>query len=172
MSDKRLRLIAAAALLVGAVLGIAGSFAPTASIRGLAWGIDGTALVVGSGLLAMHHVRRGDELLASAFLVFLAGESLILSGSAMELSAGAPLFAAGAALWSAALALSSASPAIPRFSRATAVGAAGPFAVTALEIFAGGDLTPLSRPLPFFAYPFLAATLIGWAWSHARGVDF
>jgi hypothetical protein len=26
-------------------------------------------------------------------------------------------------------------------------------------------LTPLSQPLPFFAYPFLAATLCGWAWA-------
>jgi hypothetical protein len=24
--------------------------------------------------------------------------------------------------------------------------------------------------LPFFAYPFLAATLFGWAWMHYRGV--
>jgi hypothetical protein len=31
-------------------------------------------------------------------------------------------------------------------------------------------LTPLSEPLPFFAYPFLAATLFGWAWMHYRGV--
>ena len=116
----------------------------------------------------MHHVGRGDELLASAFLVFLAGETLIVAGSAMELSASAPLFAAGAALWSAALAHYSESTIIPRFPRATAVGAALPFAVTALKIFGGGELTPLSQPLPFLAYPFLAATLVGWAWSHLR----
>ena len=30
----------------------------------------------------------------------------------------------------------------------------------------GGGLTPLSVPLPFYAYPFLAATLLGWAWVH------
>ena len=169
MSDKPLRTVAAASLTIGALMGIAGSFVPTAGLRGIAWGIDGTSLVVGSALLAMHHIRRGDELLASAFLVFLAGETLIVSGSAMKLSAGAPLFAAGAGLWSAALALSSASPVIPRFPRLTAVAAAASFAVTALRIFGGGDLNSLSRPLPFFAYPLLAATLIGWALGHVRG---
>jgi hypothetical protein len=40
------------------------------------------------------------------------------------------------------------------------------FAVTAARIFQGGGLTPLSTPLPFYAYPFLAATLLGWAWVH------
>jgi hypothetical protein len=38
-----------------------------------------------------------------------------------------------------------------------------------VRIFVGEPLTPLSRPLPFFAYPFLAATLFGWAWTHYRG---
>jgi hypothetical protein len=43
--------------------------------------------------------------------------------------------------------------------------------VVALQIFAGQALTPLSRPLPFFAYPFLAATLFGWAWTHYLRAD-
>ena len=41
MSDSRLRRIAAAGLVVGAILGMAGTFAPSASLRGLAWGVDG-----------------------------------------------------------------------------------------------------------------------------------
>ena len=51
-----------------------------------------------------------------------------------------------------------------------AVGAIGAmlFLVVAAQIFAGRALTPLSEPLPFFAYPFLAATLFGWAWAHYR----
>jgi hypothetical protein len=40
------------------------------------------------------------------------------------------------------------------------------FAVTAAQIFGGVGLTPLSKPLPFYAYPFLVATLLGWAWVH------
>jgi hypothetical protein len=50
------------------------------------------------------------------------------------------------------------------------------FALVALQVFMGRELTPLSQPLPFFAYPFLAATLFGWAWAHMRnatpGTDF
>jgi len=42
------------------------------------------------------------------------------------------------------------------------------FAVVAVQIFVGRALTPLSQPLPFFAYPFLAITLFGWAWVDYR----
>lgn len=168
MNDGRLRAVAAACLVFGALLGMAGTFAPSTGLRGLAWGADGVALVVASALLAVSHLRRGDEQLAAGFLVFLAGETLIVAGSAMDLTESTPLFAAGAGLWSAALALVSASPTMPRFVRVTGAIAAMLFAVTAARIFAGAALTPLSEPLPFFAYPFLAATLLGWAWVHSH----
>lgn len=162
------RIIAAAALMVGALLGMAGTFAPSAQLRGLAWGIDGTLLVVATALLAFHHLRLGQELLAAGFLVFLAGETLIVSGSAMELAAVAPTFAAGAALWSAGMLLVSASPIQPLFVRVAGVIGATLLAASALMIFAGQALTPLSKPLPFFAFPFLALTLFGWAWAHLK----
>ena len=171
MNEKQLRPIAAAGLVIGAMLGMAGSFAPSAQLRGLAWGADGTALIVASALLAVHHLRRGDEQLAAGFLVFLAGETLIVSGSALELSASASSFAAGAGLWSAALALISASRSMPRLVRATGAIAAILFAATAARIFGGTALTPLSNPLPFYAYPFLAITLVGWAWVYGRSVS-
>ena len=41
-------------------------------------------------------------------------------------------------------------------------------AVAVQSFFRGSLLTPLSQPLPFFAYPFLVATLFGWAWAHYR----
>jgi hypothetical protein len=153
-------------LVIGALLGMAGTFMPSDELRGLAWGVDGTALIVGSALLVVHHLRQGNDQLAAGFLVFLAGETLIVSGSAMELAASAPTFAAGAGLWAAALALISASGVLPAFVRATGAVAAILFAVTAARIFGGAGMTPLSRPLPFFAYPFLVATLLGWAWVH------
>jgi len=98
MNDEQIRRVAAAGLVIGALFGMAGSFAPSAAVRGLAWGMDGIALVVSSALLAAHHLRRGDAHLAAGFLVFLAGETLIVSGSAMDLAASAPVFAAGAGL--------------------------------------------------------------------------
>jgi hypothetical protein len=86
----------------------------------------------------------------------------------MELAASTPLFATGAGLWSAGLALVSTSPVLPMFVRATGAVAAILLAVTSLRILGGAALTPLSTPLPFYAYPFLAVTLFGWAWMHGR----
>ena len=163
------RLIAAIGLVTGAVLGLAGTLAPSASWRGLAWGIDGTALVVASALLAVHHCRRNDALAAAGFLVFVAGETLVVSGSAMTLEAGAPSFAAGVGLWAASLVLVGASRVMPVSVRVVGFIGALLFAVVAVRIFMGAALTPLSEPLPFFAYPFLVATLFGWAWVHYRG---
>ena len=168
MNGGRLRIVAAAGLVIGALLGMAGTFAPSAGLRGLLWGVDGTAIIVACALLVVHHLRQGNEQLAAGFLVFLAGETLIASGSAMELAASAPTFAAGAGLWAAALALISAAPALPALVRATGAVAAILLAVTAARMFAGAAMTPLSTPLPFFAYPFLAITLFGWAWVHVR----
>jgi hypothetical protein len=39
------------------------------------------------------------------------------------------------------------------------------FAVVAVRIFAGTPLSPLSRPLPFFAYPVFVAMFVGWIWT-------
>jgi hypothetical protein len=168
MSDARLRLMAAIGLVIGALLGMAGTFAPSPSFRGLSWGVDGTALIVATALLTVHHLRRGNDLAAAGFLVFVAGETLILSGAAMDLGASGPSFAAGVALWAASLALVSASNVVPVLVKGVGFVAALLFAVVAAQIFAGRALTPLSEPLPFFAYPFLAATLFGWAWVHYR----
>ena len=165
--SNRLNLLASASLVVGGVLGMVGSFAPPA-VRGIVWGLDGTALVLGAALLAVHHIRLGNEQLAAGFLVFVAGQTLVVSGSAMEPSASSATFGAGVGLWAAALALVSASSAMPILVRATGVIASAVFAVTALQIYAGTALDPLSKPLPFNAYPFFVLTLFGWAWVHYR----
>jgi len=168
MISERLRSVAAAGLIIGALLGMAGSFAPSAALRGLAWGVDGTAIVLASALLVVYHLRESNDQLAAGFLVFLAGETLIVAGSAMELAASAPLFAAGSSLWAAGLALISASSLMPVLLRVTGLIASLLLGFTALRIFGGAALTPLSQPLPFFGYPFLAITLFGWAWVHGR----
>jgi len=148
---------------------MAGTFAPSAAWRGLAWGLDGTALIVACALLAVHHFRRGNDLAAAGFLVFVVGEALLLSGVAMTLEASAPSFAAGVSLWAASLALVGASNTMPLVVNGVGFLGALLFAIVALRIFMGAALTPLSQPLPFLAYPFLAATLFGWAWVHYRG---
>jgi hypothetical protein len=92
------------------------------------------------------------------------------SGAAMDLVASGPVFGAGVALWAAALSLVSAPSVMRSWLRVVATVAALLFAAVAVQIFMGRPLTPLSQPLPFFGYPFLAATLFGWAWVHYRNV--
>ena len=168
MANRDARLIAPSGLVIGAVLGMAGTFVPSASLRGLLWGLDGIALIIATALLTIHHFRRGNDLVAAGFLVFVVGEALILAGAAMDLEASAPLFGAGVGLWSASLTLVSAPNVMPSWLRLVAAIAALLFATVAVQIFMGRALTPLSQPLPFFAYPFLAAALFGWAWVHYR----
>ena len=168
MSDQHPRLLAPGGLVIGAVLGMAGTFVPSASLRGLLWGLDGIALIAATALLTIHHFRRGNDVVAAGFLVFVVAETLILSGAAMDLAASVPVFAAGVGLWSASLALVSAPNVMPSWVRVVAAVAALLFAAVAVQVFMGRALTPLSRPLPFFAYPFLAVTLFGWAWVDYR----
>jgi len=168
VSDRYSRLIAPSGLVIGAVLGMAGTFVPSASLRGLLWGLDGIALIVATALLTVHHFRKGNDVIAAGYLVFVAGETLILAGAAMDLVASGPMFAAGVGLWASSLILVSTPNFMPSWVRVVAAMAALLLAVVAVQVFVGRALTPLSQPLPFFAYPFLAATLFGWAWVHYR----
>ena len=168
MSDRQIRVTASIGFVVGAVLGMAGTFAPSASLRGLAWGVDGVALVVAAALLVVFHFRKGNDLVAGGYLVFAIGEALILTAAAAPIEASVPAFGAGVALWAAALALVSAPKVLPVAVRAVGLVASLLFAAHAVQVFLGVGLTPLSTPLPFFAYPFLAATLLGWAWVHLK----
>src|SRR5262245_16086108 len=164
-----MRQLTAIALVIGALLGVAGTFAPSASARGLAWGVDGTALVVAAALLAVYHLRRGNDLAAAGFLVFVASEALILQSAAQAVDASSPSFIAGMCLWAASLVMVGLSETMPLLINSVRFVGAVLFAIAAVRILMGAPLTPLSQPLPFFAYPFLAATLIGWTWVHYRG---
>jgi hypothetical protein len=171
MNKGRLLTIASTGLVAGAILGLLGTFAPSESLRGLAWGLDGIALVVAAALLTVHHVRQGNDLLAGGFLVFTIGQGLVVSGAAMDPLTSAPSFGAGAGLWAASLIMVSVSRLIPLWIRGTGLIAAGLLGIVALQIFSGRELTPLSAPLPFFAYPFLVVTMFGWAWVHYQRAD-
>lgn len=168
MGDRYVTQVAPAALVIGALLGVAGTFVPSASTRGVLWGLDATALIVATAILTMHHLRRGNDAVAAGFLVFVVAETLIVAGSGMTLEEVGPLFGAGAALWAASMTLVSAPRVMPTWLRLVALVGSVLLLVVAVRIFGGSPLTPLTRPLPFFAYPFLAATLVGWAWIHSR----
>ena len=132
------------------------------------WAIDSVGLVIATCLLTLKYFRAGADLVAAGFLVFAIGEGVLLSGTAAGPSDSVPAFAAGTALWAAALALTSAPPRFPGWLRLLGGAAACLFAITAGRIYAGETLLPTASPLPFFAYPFLVATLLGWAWMVLR----
>jgi hypothetical protein len=162
------KFIIVAGLALGGALGMAGTFVADDHLRSLLWAIDSTALIAATSLLAVHFLRKGNECTAAGFIVYAIGEAVMLSGTAGSLEASIPSFAAGAALWAAALLLTSIPNVFPVWVRGVALVAAVLFAVASLRIFAGADITPLARPLPYFAYPFLVLTFAGWIWHTVK----
>jgi hypothetical protein len=167
-SERGLDRTAALGLFVGAAFGLAGTLVSSPYVQASLWAIDSVGLVIATSLLALKYFRAGSDIVAGGFLVFAIGEGVLLSGTAAGPSGSVPAFAAGTALWAAALALISAPPELPPWVRLLGAVAACLFAVTAARIYAGEALLPTSSPLPYFAYPFLVATLLGWAWTLVR----
>jgi len=94
--------------------------------------------------------------------VFAIGESVMLAGTAAGLDASAPSFAAGTSMWATAILIVSIPAEFSLWVRLIGFIASALFYVTATKIFWGAAITPLSSPLPFFAYPFLVLTFVGW----------
>jgi hypothetical protein len=122
MSAPQRQIAAPCALVVGAVLGVAGTFASSASVRGLLWSIDGVALVLAGALLTIYHVNRGNSLVAAGFLAFLAGQTLILATAAAPVDSSGPIFGPGVALWATSLVVVSVPSVMPLWVRVSALG--------------------------------------------------
>ena len=150
---------------MGAIFGMAGSFAPSGSLRSLLWGLDGIGLIIAGALLVVYNFRKGYDATAAGFLVFTIGEALILSSTAINLDANVSSFGAGTALWGASLSLISFQKVFPILLRFIGFIASILFAIVAIQIFLGHSINALTKPLPFYAYPFFAVTLFGWAWK-------
>jgi hypothetical protein len=161
-SSRTLDVVAAIGLGVGAVFGLAGTLVSQAPVRQTLWAIDGVALIVATTRLAVRFLRRGNDCVAAGFFVLAIGESLLVSGTAAGLAASVPSFGGGVALWAAALLLISIPTVFATWVRLVGLLAAGFFIVVAARIFWGEQLLPTSTPLPFFAYPFLVLTFVGW----------
>jgi hypothetical protein len=157
--------LACIGLALGAALGLAGSLVGDAHMRAVLWGIDGAGLVMAASLLAVKYLRQGKDVTAAGFLVFAIGEGVIVSSAASALDQSGPAFAGGTALWAAGLLLISVPKEFPLPVRLLGILAALLFAATSLMILSGTALTPLTQPLPFFAYPVFVLTIAGWIWT-------
>ncbi|HKO81692.1 MAG TPA: hypothetical protein VJU78_14910, partial [Chitinophagaceae bacterium] len=62
-NDKTIRILASTGLAVGGVFGMVGAFATSGVVRGLAWGIDGMALIVASALLVIFYFKKGQDII-------------------------------------------------------------------------------------------------------------
>jgi hypothetical protein len=162
-------LIPIVGLILGATFGIGGTFVSSDALRQVCWLIDGLGVIVATTLLAVRFLRSGDDTVAAGFLVFALGEGLLVSGTAAGLEASVPSFGGGVALWAAGLLLISLPARLAAWVRAAGVAAALLFAVVATRIFLGERLLPTSQPLPFFAYPLVVLTFLGWVVTVLRG---
>jgi hypothetical protein len=161
--------VALVGLALGAVLGMAGTMVAAQNVRAVLWAIDATGLIAATALMALMRFRRGDDLIAAGFLVYALGEAVMLGGTALSLQASVPAFAAGTALWAAGLLMTSVPKGFALWGRAAGCVAAVLFAIVSLRIFWGAVVTPMDKPLPFFAYPFLVLTFVGWGWGLVKG---
>ncbi|MGA8939073.1 MAG: hypothetical protein WB439_07905 [Acidobacteriaceae bacterium] len=164
----RLNLVAVVGLVLGAVLGMAGTMVQDPHVRACCWAIDAVGLVVATSLLAMRYFRKGNDAIAAGFLVYAIGESVMLIGTPMSLAASVPSFGAGTALWAAALLMISVPKGFAVWVRAVGVVAGVLFGITSARIFAGVEVLPTAAPLPMYAYPFLVLTFAGWIWTLVR----
>ena len=163
-----INIVAAFGLALGTVFGMAGTFVAQPNLQALLWAIDGPGLVMAAAVLALKYFRTGHELVAAGFLVFAIAEAVMLSGTAGGPAASVPSFGAGTALWAVALLLISIPRQFPLFVRFLGVVSAILFGITGARIFWGEQVLPTAAPLPFYAYPFLVMTFIGWIWGLLR----
>ena len=168
MKEKSIVTTSAIGLLVGCVLGMAGSMIPNSTFRNVAWATGSGGIILAGALLAMRFFRNERDAAAAGFLALAIGESVVFSSCATNLDDNISSFGAGTFLWALSIAFLSIQKIFPVFVRFTGIIAAGLFASASILIFTGHPVNALAKPLPFLAYPFYAATLVGWAWTLLR----
>jgi hypothetical protein len=163
MNEKLITRTAATGLLIGCVLGMTGTFVPSDIVRNVLWAVDSCGLILAAALLTLYFFKKGNDIVAAGFLIFTIAESIIFSSCAVTLNESIPAFGTGACLWALSMAVISSQKLFPLFVRSTGFITAVLFSIVAFLIFSGREVNALAKPLPFFAYPFFAATLVGWA---------
>ena len=165
MKKEPILIIAAIALLTGCILGMIGSFVPSDIVRNILWAIDSCGLILAAALLAIYTSKNGCDIVSAGFFIFTIAESIVFFSCVGNLNEAIPAFGTGTCLWALSIAVVSSQKLFPLFVRCTGIISALLFAITAFLIFTGHPANALTKPLPFLAYPFYAATLAGWAWT-------
>ena len=165
MKKEPILIIAAIGLLTGCILGMTGSIMPFDIARNILWAIDSCGLILAAALLALYLSKKGHDIVAAGFFIFVIAESIVFFSCAGDLSASIPAFGTGMCLWALGIAVISSQKLFPVLIRCTGIASAVLLAISAFLIFTGHPVTALAKPLPFFAYPFYAVTLAGWAWA-------
>ena len=165
---RPLNIVAAIGLVLGAVLGMAGTFVAEPNLRSILWEIDALGVIVATTILALKHLRSGSDAAAAGFLIYAIGESVMLGGTAQPLDAMVPSFGAGAALWAVGLLLTSIPRGFSVWIRLVSLVGAILFGITSARIFSGERIIPRASPLPSFGYPFLVLAFVGWIRSLLR----
>ena len=167
MNEKNILNTASIGLSIGFILGMTGSIVPSDTARNILWAIDSCGLILATALLTLYFFRKKHDIVAAGFLIFTTAESVIFLSTSVSLDETIPAFGTGLCLWSLSIAVVSSQKLFPLFVRITGIISALLFAIAAFFIFTGHPVNALTKPLPFFAYPFYAATLAGWAWTLA-----
>ncbi|MEO5893504.1 MAG: hypothetical protein ABIQ31_24840 [Ferruginibacter sp.] len=165
MKEKIMLNTAAAGLLTGCILGMIGSVVPSDLARNMLWAIDSCGLILAATLLALYFFRNEHDITAAGFFIFAIAESIVFFSCAGDLTNNIPAFGTGVCLWALSIGVISTQRAFPLLIRATGTISSVLFFIVAFLIFTGHAITALTKPLPFFAYPFYATTLAGWAWT-------
>ena len=163
MKERSIIVTSAAGLMAGCILGIAGSFVASPALRSIAWAIDSSGLILAGILLALYFFKKENVAAAGGFLIFAIAETIIFSSCSTNPDNNIPAFASGSLLWALSLAVISLQKIFPALVRITGMIAALLFTHVSVLIFIGQPVDALTKPFPFFAYPFFAATLAGWA---------
>jgi uncharacterized membrane protein (UPF0136 family) len=165
MKEASLLNTAVIGLLIGCIFGMAGSFVPSDIGRTLLWAIDGCGITLATALLTIYFSKKEHDILAAGFLLFTIAETVVFLSSAGNINGNITGFGVGSCLWALAIVVISSQKVFPLVVRCIGIISAVLFAIVAFLIFTGHPVNGLTKPLPFFAYPFFTATLVGWAWS-------
>ena len=165
MKENAILNTAAIGLTLGFVLGIIGAVMASDIARNILWAIDGSGLILAAALLALYFSKKGHDIAAAGFLIFIVAESVVFLSTAGNLNENISVFGTGTCLWALSIGVVSSQKLFPLFVRITGIITALLYTIVAFYIFTGHTATALTKPLPFFAYPFYAATLSGWAWT-------